>query len=128
MGIFQVSHTGSFKFIDAFLAAMRKEEYILNALNRYGQAGIAALASFTPVDTGYTAGSWYYSIHQDGKSYSIVWSNSNEINGTPLVVMLQYGHGTGTGGYVEGQDFINPAIRPIFEQIAEDVWREVTSA
>lgn len=128
MGIFQVNHTGNFKFIDAFLDAMKRDEYILNALREYGNYGVNALASATPEDTGLTSDMWSYEIISNEGSYSIVWTNDNDINGTPLVVMLQYGHATGTGGYVQGRDFINPAIIPVFEEIAAKAWKEVTSA
>jgi hypothetical protein len=95
-------------------------------LNKYGTMGVNVLSNATPVDSGITAGSWYYTIEQRRGYYSIRWHNRHDVNGTPLAVMLQYGHGTGTGGYVEGRDFIMPAIRPIFEQMANDAWREVT--
>lgn len=95
-------------------------------LDRYGKEGVAALASATPVDTGLTANSWYYEIeHSNGRS-SITFYNSNINRGIPIAIILQYGHGTGTGGWVEGRDYINPAIQPIFDKIAEHAWREVT--
>ena len=128
MGVFQVNHDGSFKFIEAFLKAMKKEEYILKVLKAYGELGVSQLAAATPSDTGYTAAMWSYEITAEEGRYSIAWTNDNTVNGTPLVIMLQYGHGTGTGGYVQGRDFINPAIMPIFEDIAKNVWKEVTSA
>ena len=117
---------GSFKNTDKFLSRMSKRA-IFKSLNAYGQKGVAALASATPKASGVTANSWYYEIDRDGKNYSIVWKNSNSNDGAIIAILLQYGHGTGTGGYVAGRDFINPAIRPIFDQIAEDVWKEVTS-
>lgn len=93
--------------------------------DRYGQMGVEALALATPVDTGRTSASWSYSVEKDRKGWSIKWSNSNRPNGVPIAIMLQYGHGTGTGGWVSGIDYINPAIKPIFDNIAESIWREV---
>ena len=95
-------------------------------LDRYGRAGVAALASATPVDTGITAGSWYYQIERDNGSVTIAFHNSNVQSGVPIAIILQYGHGTRNGGWVVGRDYINPAIQPIFDQIANDAWREVT--
>ena len=102
-----------------------KEIVNLGDLDKYGRAGVAALASATPVDSGETANSWYYEIkHQNGVA-SISFLNSNINNGVPIAIILQYGHGTGTGGWVEGRDYINPAIQPIFDQIADNAWKEV---
>ena len=95
-------------------------------LDQYGRAGVAALASATPVDSGETAQSWYYEITNKKGFVSISFHNSNIQNGVPIAIILQYGHGTGTGGWVAGRDYINPAIRPIFDQIANDAWKEVT--
>jgi hypothetical protein len=95
-------------------------------LDRYGKAGVAALASATPVDTGLTARSWSYKIERSDKSVTISFHNSNIQNGVPIAIILQYGHGTRNGGWVEGRDYINPAIRPIFDQITTNAWREVT--
>lgn len=118
---------GSFRRTDAFLAKMRKRS-ILSVLNRYGKVGCDALANATPVDTGLTAGSWTYDVEQKRKTYSIVWRNTHTENGMVIALLIQYGHGTGTGGFVRGYDYINPAIKPIFDRIAADVWKEVTSA
>lgn len=98
----------------------------LGELDKYGREGVAALSSATPVDTGLTASSWYYKIENKDGTAKITFYNSNVQNGVPIAIIIQYGHGTGTGGWVEGIDYINPAIRPIFNQIAESVWREVT--
>lgn len=122
--MFTLESSGSFENTEKFLNRMSKGD-IFAALDRYGQEGVAALASATPRESGETANSWSYEIVKDGRSYSIIWNNSNVVGGTPLAVMLQVGHGTGTGGYVAGRDYINPALRPIFDRIAEDVWREV---
>ena len=92
-----------------------------------GRRGVAALASATPVDSGLSAASWTYDILRRPGRISIVWRNTNIVDGTPVVIMLQYGHSTGTGGWVQGRDFVNPAIQPIFDQINQELWREVTS-
>ncbi len=118
---------GDFNHLDKFLLKMSVGS-AFKALDRFGQAGVEALASTTPVDSGITAGSWGYTITQEQGGVTITWTNSHIVAGTPLVIMLQYGHGTGTGGYVQGRDFINPAIAPVFDRIADDVWKEVTSA
>lgn len=99
----------------------------LRDLDKYGREGVAALASATPVDSGLTANSWYYEIERKKGSVSITFYNSNIQKGIPIAIILQYGHGTGTGGWVQGRDYINPAIQPIFDKIANDAWREVTS-
>ena len=101
---------------------------LFKVLDSYGREGVFALASATPVDSGLTSESWNYEIKRSRGSYSIIWSNSHVVDGTPVAIMLQYGHGTGTGGYVQGRDFINPAIRPVFDRIADKVWKAVTSA
>ena len=103
-----------------------KEAANVGVLDKYGQAGVAALSSATPVESGLTAQSWYYEIEHTKSSAVIRFLNSNVNNGVPIAVILQYGHGTGTGGWVEGRDYINPAIQPIFDNIAEDAWKEVT--
>jgi len=98
----------------------------LAVLEKYGPIGVSALRSVTPVDSSATAAAWTYEVKKGGGKFSIHWSNTNEVAGMPIVMMLQYGHGTGTGGYVAGRDFINPAIRPIFDQMVADAMREVT--
>lgn len=118
---------GSFKNTNAFLNKMDKGDIFKN-LERYAEEGVSALSSATPVDTGLAASSWGYVVEYTKGAFRIIWTNSNIENGFPVAIMLQYGHGTGTGGYVQGQDYINPAIRPIFDKIAERVWKEVTSA
>ena len=96
-------------------------------LERYGRKGVEALAAATPKETGRTAECWDYRIEDTGTGYSIVWTNSNINDGVMIAMLLQYGHGTGTGGWVEGIDYINPAIRSIFTQMADEAWKEVTS-
>lgn len=95
-------------------------------LDRFGKEGVAALAAATPVDSGLTAQSWTYRVHK-GKRPGIEWYNTNEVNGhgIPIVILIQYGHATRGGGYVQGRDFINPAIKPIFDKIADNVWKKV---
>lgn len=95
-------------------------------LDKYGREGVAALASATPVDTGKTASSWSYKIENNNGSVSISFENSNIQDGVPIAIILQYGHGTRNGGWVEGRDYINPAIQPIFDQIVNEAWKEVT--
>lgn len=104
-----------------------KEAARLSILDKYGREGVAALASATPVDSGKTADSWYYEIERQNGSATISFYNSNINKGVPIAIILQYGHGTGTGGWVEGRDYINPAIQPIFDKIVHNAWKEVTS-
>lgn len=118
-------HKGNFSKIKRFFAENVDLVKKLN-LDEYAQLGVAALASATPLRSGETAGSWYYEIEKTGTSAVINFLNSNINDGVPIAIILQYGHGTGTGGYVQGQDYINPAIRPIFEEMADQIWREVT--
>ena len=103
-----------------------KGVFNLSILDKYGREGVAALASATPTESGLTADSWYYEITNANGIAKITFNNSNVNKGVPIAVILQYGHGTGTGGWVEGRDYINPAIQPVFDKIANDAWREVT--
>ena len=116
---------GEFSKLTSFLEKA-KEAVKLGDLDKYGRKGVAALASATPIDSGLTADSWYYKITNKNGSASITFYNSNIQNGCPIAIILQYGHGTKNGGWVEGRDYINPAIQPIFDEIAENAWREVT--
>ena len=116
---------GNFSKTMQFLVKAKKGVK-LSDLDKYGREGVAALASATPVDTGETANSWYYEIVHENGTITITFNNSHIQNGVPIAVILQYGHGTGTGGWVEGRDYINPAIQPLFDKIAENAWREVT--
>ena len=118
-------HKGDFSRTTRYLERV-KEAIHLGLLDRYGRRGVEALASATPNDTGLTADSWYYKIKNTRGSASINFYNSNVNDGVPIAVILQYGHGTGTGGWVEGRDYINPAIQPIFDEIVREAWREVT--
>lgn len=109
------------RYLDKVKLAVR-----LGILDKYGRDGVAALSSATPVDTGLTASSWYYRIDTTDVSASIVFCNSNIQNGIPIAIILQMGHGTRNGGWVEGRDYINPAIQPIFDKLAKRAWGEVT--
>ena len=118
-------HKGDFSKLNRFLEKIR-EAIKLGILDRYGRLGVEALSAATPVESGLTAGSWYYEIERSGGSVSIQFKNSNVNKGVPIAVILQYGHGTGTGGWVQGRDYINPAMRPVFDKIADEAWKEVT--
>lgn len=98
----------------------------LGELDKYGRAGVNALSAATPVDSGVTASSWYYEIEHKNGVATISWNNSNIQDGVPIAVILQYGHGTRNGGWVQGRDYINPAIAPLFDKIAKQAWREMT--
>lgn len=119
-------HKGDFSKTFRYLGKAKKAVQ-LKDLDKYGQEGVAALASATPVDSGLTANSWNYEITRQNGTVRIAFTNSNINKGIPIAIILQYGHGTGTGGWVEGRDYINPAIQPIFDKIAEDAWKEVTT-
>ena len=118
-------HQGDFSKFTRFLEKA-KPTVRIGDLDRYGREGVAALASATPIDSGETAAAWYYEIKQGDGSVTITFNNSHIHSGVPIAIILQYGHGTGTGGWVEGRDYINPAIQPVFDKIANDAWREVT--
>lgn len=115
---------GNFKNLSSFLERA-KELINIGDLNKYGEQGVAALSATTPKDSGKTASSWYYKIERKQGSVSISFHNSNFNEGVPIAIILQYGHATGSGGWVEGIDYINPALRPIFNKIANDAWTEV---
>lgn len=125
MFMFKLVSKGDWKRTSKFLNKMQNL-FKSQSFDKYGRIGVIALESATPKDSGATANAWSYEIERKSGQVSIIWKNSNEPNGFPVAVMLQFGHGTGTGGYVRGIDYINPAMRPIFEEIAEDLWREVT--
>lgn len=116
---------GDFSKLSKFLKKAENASRVLD-LDVYGQKGVAALMSATPIDSGLTASSWSYEIVRSNGSVRINFNNSNIQNGVPIAIILQYGHGTGTGGWVEGRDYINPAIQPIFDELANSAWREVT--
>ena len=117
-------HKGNFSKAKRFFERI-KEAIKRGELDKYGRAGVAALAAATPVDSGETANSWYYNIEHSNGSARIVFYNSHVNKGVNIAIILQYGHGTGTGGYVAGRDYINPAMRPVFDDIDDSAWREV---
>ena len=108
-----------------FLKKISSQKF-LNKIKEYGEKGVEALSNATPVDTGKTAASWSYKVVTTNNSITITWTNSNVVKGVPIAIILQYGHGTRNGGWVEGRDYINPAIQPIFDEIKNEIWREVT--
>lgn len=116
---------GDYKKTTAWLNKLKSMK-LASVLDKYGQKGVEALAQVTPVDSGKTAASWNYKIEYSKDSASIIWTNSNVNKGVNIAIILYYGHGTGTGGYVQGRDYITPAIRPIFDEISKSVWKEVT--
>lgn len=125
MGTIRFTHFGDFSKTTKFLSRAKKSVR-LSVLEKYAKKGVEALASATPVDTGLTASSWNYKISNANGSISIDFYNTNKQNGVPIAIILCYGHATGNGGWVEGRDYINPAIQPIFDEMVNDLWREVT--
>jgi hypothetical protein len=122
-----ISGSGNFDKTERFLARLQRGDMYRN-VGALAQRGVAALESATPQETGVTASSWSSEVQFSGGGCTIFWRNNHlDPAGTPIAIMLQTGHGTGTGGYVQGRDYINPAIRPVFDQIADAVWKEVTS-
>lgn len=122
---YSFKHYGDFSKTLKFLNAITNKEY-LNKLNTYGQMGVEALYEATPKNTGLTASSWDYVIESQNGRTSISWFNKNTKNGVNIAVILNYGHGTGFGGYVQGRHYISPAIQPVFDKIADEAWKEVT--
>lgn len=120
----KIRQKGDFKKLTSFLERA-KEGLDIGVLDKYGIKGIAALSSATPVGTGLTASSWFYKIENKNGVAKIEFHNSNIQNGVPIAVILQYGHGTRNGGYVVGRDYINPAIQPVFDELAKNAWKEV---
>ena len=122
------SSSGSFSRTQAFLKALAKNQEIMTILTRGGLRCVMALRLATPIESGRAASSWDFQVEKKKTTYSLTITNSDLENGFPVAIMLQYGHGTGSGGYVEGRDYINPAIQPIFDQLAEEVWEAVIAA
>lgn len=120
-------HKGNFEKTSKFLNKMKSAKYT-SVLLKYGQIGVQALASATPMESGKTAGSWSYKIEETNGGATIAWYNTNNNQNVNIALILQYGHGTGTGGYVAGRDYINPAIRPVFDNMTEEIWKEVAKA
>lgn len=119
-------HKGDFSKTTRYLKRAEKIN-LSKVLDKYGKEGVVALASATPIESGATANAWYYETEYGNGSITIAFLNSHVNKGVPIAIILQYGHGTGTGGWVQGRDYINPAIQPIFDKIANDAWREVTT-
>lgn len=119
------SQKGDYSKVTLYLKKLKKTS-LINVLHKYGKAGVEALASATPKDTGYTATQWYYEIEIQNGVAKISFCNRNIINYIPIAIILQYGHATKNGGWVEGRDYINPALEPIFKDLVDDAWKEVT--
>lgn len=119
------SNKGNFDKTSKFLNKISKIN-IKNLLDKYGQLGVNALSSATPISSGETAKSWGYYLTISSKSSTITWTNSHVVDGLPIAILIQYGHGTRNGGYVEGVDFINPALKHLFDNLAEEAWKEIT--
>ena len=117
--------TGSFNKTEQFLKKAHKASKTID-LTKYGEKGVAALQAATPTRTGVTASSWYYKIEKSGSKITLSFLNSNVNRGVPIAIILQYGHGTNNGGWVQGRDYINPALRPVFDEMAQAIWKEVT--
>lgn len=122
----RIRQRGDFKKTEKLLKKSFGRDYI-GVLEKYGQQGVAALSAATPIDSGTTSISWSYKIIQNENNISIIWENSNINKGVNIAIILQYGHGTRNGGYVSGRDYINPALKPIFDKMADAAWKEVTS-
>lgn len=122
----RVEVNGDFSGLDRFIANIKEQRY-LKVLDRIGRRGVDALSNATPVDSGVTAASWWYEVHRSKHRSEIIFTNSNVNNGVNIAIILQYGHGTGTGGYVAGRDYINPALAKTFDQLADEAWRAVTN-
>ena len=123
--IITITHKGNFSRTEKFMNRALRRNY-RQILERYGQRGVEILQSVTPRDTGKTAASWYYEIYDDGKAVHLSWFNSNENHGVSIVLLLLYGHGLQNGGYVQGNDFVTPAMQPLLNELAKKAWREVT--
>lgn len=121
-----ISSKGDYESMRSYLKRMASSDSV-SGLAKYGDEGVQALSKATPVDTGLTASSWRYRIVNEKGRPGIEWYNTNVRNGTPVAILIQYGHGTGTGGYVRGKDYINPAMRPVFDTIVASFWKEVTA-
>lgn len=122
----KIKHKGDFSKVTHYFERVKNTGKNID-FEKYAKEGVRALSAATPVDTGLTASSWYYEIKQENGRVAISFCNSNIQNGVPIAIILQYGHGTNHGGWVEGRDYINPAIQPIFDKITKDAWKEVTT-
>jgi hypothetical protein len=124
--VIEFEQKGDFRRTTEALENMSRRD-VFGILDAFGREGVEALSSATPVSSGLTASSWSYKVSRSRGSYSVIWYNSHVVDGVPIAIILQYGHGTGTGGFVSGQDYINPAIQPVFDRMADKVWKEVTA-
>lgn len=122
----RIGSKGTFRKTQTFLSKLENKK-MFEDLDRYGRMGVDALRQATPRDSGATAEAWFYGIARFKGGASLYWNNSNDIQGAKIAILIQYGHGTGTGGFVSGTDYINPALKPIFDQIAEEIWKKVTN-
>lgn len=120
-----IRHKGNFNKTEEFLRRSTTRDF-RPILEKYAKKGVMALSSATPVDSGLTASSWDYVIEIKGPQFSITWTNSNIVNGVPIAIILQYGHAARDGSYVQGYDYINPALRPLFDAMVDEIWKEVT--
>lgn len=126
MNMIVFKHHGNFKKTKNFMENAQKINP-MTILQKYGRDGVSALSANTPQNSGLTSSSWDYEIEKTKNGFVISWTNSNVVDGVPIAILIQYGHGTKNGGYVQGRDYINPVLQPIFDQIANEAWREVTS-
>ena len=127
MGMITLKATGDFSKTKTWLFKNYRRDF-KHKIEYYAKLGVDALSSATPVDTGNTAASWGYKIDYKQDSITVTWTNDNINDGVPIAIILQYGHATGWGGYVRGRNYINPAIKPIFEEIADSIWKEVNES
>ena len=127
MGAVTLKSTGEYNRITKFLEGAKEALHMKSIFDSYGEQGVRALSEATPVDTGLTASMWRYEVKQTQNRVSLTFHNDNINKGVCIAIILQYGHGTGTGGWVEGRDYINPAIQPIFDELAEKIWRDTTN-
>lgn len=125
--MFRFKSKGSFKFIERFINDVKSQKY-LDPIDKCAIKGVRALSEATPKDTGVTAASWNYEVHKSASGVKIYWTNDNFNRDCNIAILIQYGHGTGRGAYVQGIDYINPALKPIFDEIANEVWKEVTKS
>ena len=127
MSMIRLKTKGNYDKTEKFLKDNKDSKKLRSIMEKYGREGISALSADTPIDTGVTASSWSYEIQESGDSISLVFNNSETTKtGIPIIILLQYGHGNGRGGYVQGRDIVNPAIQPIFDKLAEEAWKEVS--
>ncbi len=126
MSSIELTSRGEFSNLSRFLDGIKDKLHMKTVFDKYGEQGVRALSEATPVDTGETAASWRYEVKEGDGGTTIAFHNDHVNNGVNIALILQYGHGTGTGGWVEGRDYINPVIQPLFDELAENLWKEVT--